>query len=94
MKKIVFSDCNSVEDIKTTIEKALEYDNIVENDEAARQWFKEAGIEGEVTTHVIISTHVSVRDDEHQGEVRYSVVIKEHFTDAGSVDYVYSYKVY
>lgn len=94
MKKLEFSDCNSVEDIKATIERALEYDNITENEEAARQWFKEAGIEGEMKSHVIISTHVSVWDHEHQGEVCHTVVVKEHYTDSGSDDYVYSYNIH
>lgn len=91
MKNLVLSNCKSEEDIRATIEKALEYDTVVENDEAARQWFKDAGIDGDVTTHVIASTHVSVWNEEQQGEETFDVIVNEHFVDAGSDDYVYSY---
>jgi len=44
-KNITFSDCKSYEDIKTKILAALEYDELVDDEEAARQWFKDAGME-------------------------------------------------
>lgn len=93
MKNLVFSNCKSEEDIRAIIEKALEYDTVVENDEAARQWFKDAGIDGDVTAHIIVSTHVSVWNEEQQGEETFDVIVKEHFVDAGSEDYVYSYSI-
>lgn len=91
MKQLVFNNCKSEEDIRAIIEKALEYDTVVENDEAACQWFKDAGINGDVTTQVIASTNVSVWNEEQQGEETFDVIVKEHFVDAGSTDYVYSY---
>ena len=91
MKDLVFNNCKSEEDIRATIENALEYDTVVENDEAARQWFKDAGIDGDVTAHIIVSTHVSVWNEEQQGEETFYVIVKEHYVDAGSNDYVYSY---
>ena len=93
MKQLVFSSCKSEEDIRTTIEDALEYDTVVENEEAARQWFKDAGIDGDVTTNVILSAHVGVWNEEQQGEEAFDVIVKEHYVDAGSCDYVYSYSI-
>lgn len=93
MKNLTFNECKSYEEIENTILKALEYDEVVENDEAAEQWFKDAEIEGDVTHRVIVSTHVSIWNEEMQGEEEFSVIVKEHFTDPGSVDYVYSYSI-
>ena len=91
MKNLDFKCCISKEDIRTTIEDALKYDTVVEDDEAARQWFKDAGIDGDVTTNVILSSHVGVWNEEQQGEEAFDVIVKEHYVDAGSCDYVYSY---
>jgi len=92
--KFDFSKCECYEDIVTVIERSLEDDGPVEcSDEQAEQWFRDAGMEGEVTHRVIVSTHVSVWNDEAQGEETYNVIVKEHFIDPGSVDYVYSYSI-
>lgn len=91
--KFTFSECACEADIVAAIEKSLEYDTIVASDEQAEQWFHDAGMEGEVTHRVIVSTHVSVWNDEMQGEETYNVIVKEHFTDPGSDDYVYSYDI-
>ena len=93
MKQIKFNECKSYKDIENAILNALQYDEVAENDEAARQWFKDAEMEGDVTTHVIVSTHVSIWNEEMNGEEVFSVVVKEHFVDAGSDDYVYSYAI-
>lgn len=91
--KFQFGNCKSKEDIKNVIENVLEYENIVADDNDAAQWFKDADIEGDVTTHVILSTHVSVWNEEYEGEEMFNVIVKEHFVDAGSDDYVYSYMI-
>jgi hypothetical protein len=93
MKQIKFNNVKSREDIETTILAALKYDELVDNDEAAEQWFKDAGMEGDVHHNVILSTHVRVWNEEMQGEETYNVIVKEHYIDSGSVDYVYSYSI-
>lgn len=93
MKKIQFNEVKSYEDIENAIKNALQYDEVVADDAAAEKWFKDAEIEGEVTHRVIVSTEVSFWNEEMQGEEFYSVIVKEHFTDPGSVDYVYSYSI-
>ena len=93
MKQIQFAECKSVEDIENTIKNALQYETIVEDDAAAEQWFKDAEMEGEVLHHVEISTHVSIWNEEMNGEECYSVIVKEHYIDSGSDDYVYSYSI-
>ena len=93
MKKLQFNECKSYEDIEATILAALEYDELVDDDAAAEQWFKDAEMEGDVHHNVIVSTHVSVWNEEMQGEETHSVIVKEHYIDSGSVDYVYSYSI-
>ena len=93
MKQIQFAECKSVEDIKNTIKNALQYDEVVENEEAARQWFKDAEIEGDVISRDIVNTRVSVWNEEMNGEEEYTVRVYEHYVDPGSVDYVYSYTI-
>lgn len=93
MKDLVFNNCKSEEEVRATIEDALKYDIVVEDDDAASKWFKDAGFEGDVTTHVIVSTHVSVWNEEYQGEDTLNIIVKEHFIDSGSDDYVYSYSI-
>ena len=93
MKNLVFQECRNEEDILNVLLNSLKNDVLVKDEEAAKAWFKEAGIDGEVVTHVLVSTHVSVWDEEHQGSATYSVIVSEHFIDAGSEDYVYSYKI-
>ena len=93
MKDLVFNNCKSEEEVRATIEDALKYDTVVENDDAARQWFMDAGIDGDVTTHVIASTSVSVWNEEYQGEETFNVIVKEHYVESGSDDYVYSYSI-
>jgi hypothetical protein len=93
MKKLQFNECKSYEDIEAAILAALEYDELVDDDAAAEQWFKDAEMEGDVHHNVIVSTHVSVWNEEHQGEEEYTVRIYEHYVDPGSVDYVYSYVI-
>ena len=92
-KNITFSDCKSQEDIEAKILAALEYDELVDNEAGARQWFKDAGIEGDVISRDIVNTRVSIWNEEHQGEEEYTVRIYEHYVDPGSVDYVYSYVI-
>lgn len=94
MKQIQFNECKSYEDIENAIKNALQYDEVVADDAAAEKWFKEAGIEGDVTHRVIVSTHVSIWNEEYNGEEEYAVIVSEHFTDPGSVDYVYSYSIH
>ena len=91
MKQIQFAECKSVEDIENTIKNALQYDEVVENEEAARQWFKDAEIEGDVISRDIVNTRVSIWNEEMTGEEEYTVRVYEHYVDPGSVDYVYSY---
>ena len=89
-----FCDCKSKEDIQNVIENVLEYETIVADEDDAARWFKDAGIEGDVTTHDILHTRVSVWNEEYNGEEEFGVVVSEHFTDAGSIDYVYSYIIH
>lgn len=93
MKQIKFNDPKSYEDIEATILAALEYDELVDDEAAARQWFKDAGTEGDVISRDIVNTRVSVWNEEHQGEEEYTVRVYEHYVDPGSVDYVYSYEI-
>jgi len=93
MKQIQFAECKSVEDIENTIKNALQYDEVVENEEAARQWFKDAEIEGDVISRDIVNTRVSIWNEEMNGEEEYTVRVYEHYVDPGSVDYVYSYTI-
>ena len=93
MKQIQFAECKSVEDIKNTIKNALQYDEVVENEEAARQWFKDAEIEGDVISRDIVNTRVNIWNEEMNGEEEYTVRVYEHYVDPGSVDYVYSYTI-
>ena len=86
-----FNNCKSEEDIKNVIENVLAYQNIVDNDDDAAQWFKDAGIEDDVKTQPILSTRVGVWNEEYEGEELFTVVVKEHYTGPGSDDYVYSY---
>lgn len=92
-KNITFSDCKSYEDIEAKILAALEYDELVDDEAAARQWFKDAGMEGDVISRDIVNTRVSIWNEEHQGEEEYTVRVYEHYVDPGSVDYVYSYVI-
>ena len=93
MKTIKFNECKSYEDIENTIIEALKYDTVVENDSEAEKFFAEAGLEGEVSHNVIISTRVSIWNEEYNGEEEYSVIVTEHYTDSGRDDYVYSYSI-
>ena len=93
MKQIQFAECKSVEDVENTIKNALQYDEVVENEEAARQWFKDAEIEGDVISRDIVNTRVSIWNEEMNGEEEYTVRVYEHYVDPGSVDYVYSYTI-
>ena len=93
MKNLSFSGCKSREDIEATIKAALEYDTVADSDDAAEQWFKDAGFDGDVTNRVCVSTAVSIWNEKEQGEEEYNVVVKEHFVDSGSDDYVYSYSI-
>lgn len=90
MKQITFANCTRYEDIEAAIHAALEYDVLVENEAAARQWFKTAGIEGDVISCDIVNTCVSVWNEEMNGEEKYSIRVIEHYVDSGSADYVYS----
>ena len=90
-KNITFSNCKSYEDIEAIVLAALEYDEQVEDEEAARQWFMAAEIEGDVISRDVVNTRVSIRNEEMKGEEEYTVRIYEHYVDPGSVDYVYSY---
>lgn len=91
MKKIQFNEVKSYEDIEKAIQDALEYDEVVENEEAARQWFKDAGIEGEVISRDIANYRLPVWNDEMDGEEWFEVRVYEHYVEPGSSDYVYSY---
>lgn len=93
MKQIKFAECKSYEDIENTIMNALQYDEVVENEEAARQWFKDAEIEGDVISRDIVNTRVSIWNEEMNGEEEYTVRVYEHYVDPCSVDYVYSYTI-
>lgn len=94
MKKyITFYDCKSVQDIEKTINDALEYDEVVKNEEEAQQWFKAAEMDGELISRDILNTCVSIWNEEMKGEEIYRVVIYEHYIDPGSMDYVYSYEI-
>lgn len=92
-KNITFSECKSEEDIEATILAALKYDELVDNEEGARQWFKVIGLEGDVYSHVLVNTRVSIWNEEMKGEEVYTVRIYEHYVDSSSVDYVYSYVI-
>ena len=93
MKKLVFNECHSEADIRNTILTALGNEVVVANEEEAKDFFKEQELDGNVTTNVIVSTHVSIWNDEMNGEEVYHVIVKEHFVDAGSNDYVYSFHI-
>ena len=90
-KNITFSNCKSYEDIEATVLAALEYDELVDDEAAARQWFKDAEMDGDVISRDIVNTQVSIWNEEMNGEELYRVRIYEHYIDPGSVDYVYSY---
>lgn len=92
MKKLVFDNCKSEEDIRNAILTALGNDCIVYSDEDAEQWFKDAEMEGDVLHHVIVSTSVHVWNEEMQGEESYQVTVTEHYIDSAG-DYVYSFNV-
>lgn len=93
MKKISFKNCDSYEEIERTIQNALKYETIVNDDEAAEEWFKNAGIDGEVFHRDIVSTRLTVWNEEYQGEEDFSVYVTEHYVDPGSSDYIYSYSI-
>lgn len=93
MKQITFENCKNYEEIEAAILAALEYDELVDNVAAARQWFKNIGIEGDVYTLNIVNTRVSVWNEQMQGEEVYSVRVYEHYVDLGARDYVYSYTI-
>lgn len=92
-KNITFSNCKSHEDIESKILAALEYNELVDDEAAARQWFRDAGIEGDVISRDIVNTRVSIWNEEMNSEEEYTVRIYEHYVDPGSVDYVYSYVI-
>ena len=92
-KNLTFSDRKSYEDIDAKILAALEYDELVDDEATACQWFKNAGIEGEVISRDTWNTRVSIWNEEMNGEEEYTVRIYEHYVDPGSVDYVYSYVI-
>lgn len=91
--KLQFDNVKSVEEIKAIIEDALQYDNLVENKQEAEQFFRDAEMEGDMITRDVISTTVSIWNEEMQGEEVYDVRVREHYIDPGSVDYVYSYSI-
>ena len=93
MKQFNLSKCDSYEELVGTIEEELMCDTIVKNDDAAEQWFKNAGIEGEVTHRDIYNQTIEVWNEEMQGEENFYVTVKEHYVDPGSDDYVYSYSI-
>jgi len=92
-KNITFSNCKSYEDIEATILAALEYDELVDDEAGARQWFKDAEMDGDVISRDVVNTQVSIWNEEMNGEELYRVRIYEHYIDPGSVDYVYSYEI-
>lgn len=93
MKNLIFNNCKSYEEIEAAILEALENDDLVDGDAAAERWFNDIGWEGDVCHRVIVSTHVSVWNEKLLGEEIYGVIVKEHFIDSGSVNYVYSYHI-
>lgn len=93
LKQIKFNNLRNYEDIDVAVKAALKFEELVENDAAAEQWFKAAGMSGTVLHNIILSTQVSVWDENMQGEETYKILIKEHYIDPGSMDYVYSYLI-
>lgn len=93
MKKFDFSKCKSNEDIVKAIEETLKYDTIVDDDKAAEEYFRDCGIEGEVTHRLIVDAVVSFYDEEANGEEVYLAMVWKHYVDSGSNDYVYSYAI-
>lgn len=93
MKTFNFKGCKSYEDIENEVKKVLKYDTIVDDDDAAEEYFRDCGIEGEVCHRTIESKQVNIWNEEHQGEEVYQVTIAEHYVDSGSNDYVYSYSI-
>ena len=93
MNAINFLNCKSYEDIENAIKNALKYKEVVADDEAAEEYFRDCGIEGEVCHRTIESKQVTIWNEDHQGEEVYQVTIAEHYVDSGSNDYVYSYSI-
>ena len=91
MKQIKFNNVKSREDIENVIVDALQYDTIVDDEAAAQAYFRECEREGDVISRDIVNTRVSIWNEEMEGEEEYTVRVYEHYTDPGSVDYVYSY---
>ena len=90
-KNITFSNCKSYEDLEATVLAALKYDELVDDEAAARQWFKAAEIEGDVISRDVVNTRVCICNENMNGEVEFTIHIYEHYVDPGSIDYVYSY---
>lgn len=94
MLNLNFENCKSRQDIITTVERALAHVNLVANGSAALLYFRRAGFVGVMKTRVILGFLVSVWDENHNGWEDLRVEIFEHFVDAGSDDYCYSYVIY
>lgn len=73
----------SVEEIKATIEEALKFHKIVEEDE----------IEYFFSGERVFYGRLSVWDEEHQGEILYTVTIWEYYVGWMDYDYVYTYTI-
>lgn len=70
--------------------------DVVKDDKEAEDYFKTAGIDGEVKHNQIINQTIDVIDNlDGHGDVWYSVrvVVTEHYIDSGSDDYCYSYSI-
>ena len=92
-KNIIFNGCKSYEDIEAIVLSTLKYDEVVDDETVARQWFNGAGIDGDITSREVVNANVSIWNEEMNGEELYNVRIFEYYVDSGSSDYVYSYDI-
>lgn len=72
-------------EIREAVEKALEHQKVVSADEVE-------GYEPE-SHECIFNRHLSVWDEEHRGEVLYSVRVYAHYIGGPDYDYIYTFSI-
>lgn len=90
MRKPLFKDGGTYEELVAGIKNALENEVIVASDEEAEEYFAACGVPGPVLHRRIVYALVDCVNSEDERVRAYEVTITEHYTDPGSTDYLYS----
>lgn len=90
MISLDLSKCNSFEDLKAAVVKALEGKEVRIKDSEILEYFNSIGYYGVIKRNVVCCRDVALYSEDDNGEIVYKVLIFEHYVDPGCNDFVYS----